>query len=415
MGFLEGYRGAMEPGLQLQKLLQEQHEARLKQQDDADMAAYLQNPENDPRELAANIMRRGGDPSFILKDQEARAKAQQAQAAEALRAGQARLKTMAELIGAAPSHMRPKIYQSMRPQLESIGLVDMPDEWSDDLLAVAATLSGEKPATHDAGRWSNAGGGTIYNTVTGEARQLGGAFANEQAILDEAARRANAAHAAGASEQEIADEVNPWLQEQYTLLNSRANKPGKESALAERLRLANEMGLSEEEKRNIVRGGAAPKNSGRGNDGQADGLSGKDLQTAISMQSKLPAMVRRINGITDYFEKLQRNFVLDGGPADGAVLWATKEGQLAESSAAALRPLLLSFTRVPGIGAQSDLEARLDGMQYPSVWNHPETNKMLIEELKKFIADLQAAYMNLRSRAIAGDDEFSGFEVLEDE
>ena len=62
---------------------------------------------------------------------------------------------------------------------------------------------------------------------------------------------------------------------------------------------------------------------------------------------------------------------------------------------------LLALTRVPGIGAQSDLEARIAMLQYPSLDKAPEVNARTIENLRQFARDLKAAY----DTAIAEDEE----------
>ena len=53
---------------------------------------------------------------------------------------------------------------------------------------------------------------------------------------------------------------------------------------------------------------------------------------------------------------------------------------------------LLSLTRVPGIGSQSDLEARIAAMQYPSLDKDPAVNARTLQNLQAFVSDLQDAY-----------------------
>jgi hypothetical protein len=58
---------------------------------------------------------------------------------------------------------------------------------------------------------------------------------------------------------------------------------------------------------------------------------------------------------------------------------------------------LLALTRVPGIGSQSDLEARQAQLALPDLSFGPEVNARSYEELKSFISDLRAAYESVLS------------------
>lgn len=115
----------------------------------------------------------------------------------------------------------------------------------------------------------------------------------------------------------------------------------------------------------------------------------------IKNAAQLPALARRIERLAQASEKITG--MLDGGKLDQYLIGATNEATELESAAAQLRPMLLSFVRVPGIGSQSDLEARLDGMQYPDVSQPPATRKKNVDELRIFIRDLSNAYKNMAS------------------
>lgn len=83
--------------------------------------------------------------------------------------------------------------------------------------------------------------------------------------------------------------------------------------------------------------------------------------------------------------------MIDGGPADAKVLKYTKKGQEIDASNAALLQSLTTLTRIPGVGAQSDLEQRLQQLRLPSYEFSPDVNAKTVKELEAFIGDLEVA------------------------
>lgn len=120
-------------------------------------------------------------------------------------------------------------------------------------------------------------------------------------------------------------------------------------------------------------------------------------------QAKLPtveAAMRRIERLAQASENLG-NWVADGGPLDGPILSNTKSGQELTQSGASLMPVLTALTRVPGIGAQSDLEQRLAQLQIPDPSMYPEVRAKAVAELRQFMQDLRQAYVNVAQGATA--------------
>jgi hypothetical protein len=105
------------------------------------------------------------------------------------------------------------------------------------------------------------------------------------------------------------------------------------------------------------------------------------------------AAMRRVERLAAASQNLG-NAVADGGPVDGFLLSRTPSGQELVQSAASLMPALTALTRVPGIGAQSDLEQRLAQLQLPDPSMYPDVRARAVEELKLFMADLRNAYLN---------------------
>jgi len=122
-------------------------------------------------------------------------------------------------------------------------------------------------------------------------------------------------------------------------------------------------------------------------------MSAADAKAQREAQAKLPtvdAAERRMAALSKAIDTLSGNF-WDGGPIDRMALALTEDGQRIKALSAQLLPALTALTRIPGIGTQSDLDTRLNNLQFPSTEYPPDVNKQLSDELTTFIADLRAA------------------------
>jgi hypothetical protein len=129
-----------------------------------------------------------------------------------------------------------------------------------------------------------------------------------------------------------------------------------------------------------------------------EGLSAAEQKTVREAKMRMPrldAAIRRADRLGKAVTALSDNWFFDGGPADARALSVTKEGRELMAASAQLMPELQALTRVPGIGSQSDLEARLASLALPSLEMDPETNRRTQDELVSFIADLKSAYASL--------------------
>jgi hypothetical protein len=129
-----------------------------------------------------------------------------------------------------------------------------------------------------------------------------------------------------------------------------------------------------------------------------EGLSAAEQKTVREAKMRMPrlnAALRRADRLGKAVDALSNNPIFDGGPADAKALQYTKEGRELMAAAAQLMPELQALTRVPGIGSQSDLEARLASLALPSLEMDPDTNARTQAELVAFVEDLRAAYESL--------------------
>jgi hypothetical protein len=105
---------------------------------------------------------------------------------------------------------------------------------------------------------------------------------------------------------------------------------------------------------------------------------------------RLQAALRRLDRVKAASEKLSF-----GGPVIGGVVGMTPDGQELDQANAQLLTELTALTRVPGVGAQSDLETRLANLQLPSSAMYPQVRANAIKELELFLGDLEAALTNV--------------------
>lgn len=97
---------------------------------------------------------------------------------------------------------------------------------------------------------------------------------------------------------------------------------------------------------------------------------------------------RGLTRIDQAMKALSGRFV-DTGPIDGRLIGPTPQGQELEAAVGAIQNDMLALTRVPGIGSQSDLEAKIANLKYPSIYNAPEVNARNVDQLKAFMKDLR--------------------------
>lgn len=93
----------------------------------------------------------------------------------------------------------------------------------------------------------------------------------------------------------------------------------------------------------------------------------------------------------------------DSGPLDQYFVARTKEGQELAAAVGAMQDSMLALTRVPGVGSQSDLEAKLANLKYPDLGNYPTVNRNNVAQLKALVNDLRTQFGSTTSAAPAGN------------
>jgi hypothetical protein len=129
----------------------------------------------------------------------------------------------------------------------------------------------------------------------------------------------------------------------------------------------------------------------------------KSEQERASTERAKTAQLNNVDrGLTRIDEALKNltGSLIDTGPIDGRLMVSTPQGQELEAAVGAIQNDMLALTRVPGIGSQSDLEAKIANLKYPSIYNHPSVNAANVKQLREFMVDLR--------RQITGSSAGSG-------
>lgn len=114
-------------------------------------------------------------------------------------------------------------------------------------------------------------------------------------------------------------------------------------------------------------------------------------KTARVKAPQLQNVERGIDRINAALSKLEGGALADTGPLDQYAQQFTKEGQELTAAVGAIQNDMLALTRVPGVGSQSDLEAKIANLKYPALGNHPEVNRRNLLQLQAFVNDLNAS------------------------
>lgn len=123
-------------------------------------------------------------------------------------------------------------------------------------------------------------------------------------------------------------------------------------------------------------------------------VSVQERKDMLARRAKIPQLQNTVRGMGRIKEALGKlsGGMVNTGPMDQYPQRLTQAGQELEAAVGAIQNSMLSLTRVPGIGSQSDLEARIAALQYPSLDKAPEVNARTIEQLEAFVTDLATAY-----------------------
>jgi hypothetical protein len=161
-------------------------------------------------------------------------------------------------------------------------------------------------------------------------------------------------------------------------------KAEKGSELEQRLALADQLGATPEEKRRMVIGGDTGRDAQR--------ISAKDATTARQKITQIQAARNQLNAVKEQFAKNLRGSYSAGPLAD---YLPTSQGQAFDRAVRNLAPLVTAVTRVPGVGAMSDYESKLQEATLPSRGTYESVTEQQIADLERLLDTVEGGYRDL--------------------
>lgn len=137
------------------------------------------------------------------------------------------------------------------------------------------------------------------------------------------------------------------------------------------------------------------------NTGKVDVLSKRDTTATLSQKDATTAKMKlntvslarqQLNNIRSRFEPLKNS--MSAGPGGQGSL-PTKEGRMFDRSVDQMRSTLTALTRVPGVGAMSDYETKLDQAKFPTRKEYEEVTQQQIDDLDNMLNAIETGYKDI--------------------
>lgn len=115
----------------------------------------------------------------------------------------------------------------------------------------------------------------------------------------------------------------------------------------------------------------------------------KEEQAASVRNAQISNVERGLDRIDTALKALEKMPLVNTGRFDQYITGMTPQGQELQAAISSIQNSMLGLTRVPGMGSQSDLEAKIAMMQYPSLDMPMETNMRTLQNLRQMMRDLK--------------------------
>lgn len=332
---------------------------------------------------------------------------------------------MAQLLVNAPEQSRAGLYQRMVPTLSQFGLSDLPQQYDAHTApiidqaarAIYQAYSGGGSASGVQSTYINRAGQRVAIMRDGSQQVLGDADARTQlrdqegvapSIVDLRTGQASPLREAGAAPQGVYIDPSLPPEVQAGIRQAEASgipytgqtvaQAGTGLAAA---RPDSSMQITPYQQAQLVRQDRADARAdmaamdardARGQAAEARQLAAQQkaqqAQQAINTRQAQLADVRRgVERVRAALGALDQSRI-GTGPIAQASQRFLPAGQELETAVNAMNNSMLALTRVPGIGAQSDLEARIASMRFPQLDREESVNRRTLADLEAFVNDL---------------------------
>jgi len=123
----------------------------------------------------------------------------------------------------------------------------------------------------------------------------------------------------------------------------------------------------------------------------AQALSPKDTNTAKVKLTQVKVARNQLNEAKRHYAALKDTF--SAGP--GGQFIPTPAGKAFDAAVDSMRGSITALTRVPGVGAMSDYETRLDQSKFPSRGNYEQVGEQQLQALEQLLNTIEAGYSEL--------------------
>jgi ribosomal protein S13 len=121
-------------------------------------------------------------------------------------------------------------------------------------------------------------------------------------------------------------------------------------------------------------------------------LSQKDAATAKQKLVTINLARQQLQNIQQRFNEIKGSLVAGAG---GQGKLPTPKGQAFDRAVDQMRSTLTALTKVPGIGAMSDYETRLDQAKFPNRSDYENVTQQQIDDLKMLVQTMEEGYKGL--------------------
>ena len=153
----------------------------------------------------------------------------------------------------------------------------------------------------------------------------------------------------------------------------------------------------------IANAGLPPGTAAQVNDatGQISVLSKRDATSGLSQKDQVVAKQKltTVNLARQQLQNIQQRFnaikdsLSAGGGGQGSL--PTPKGQAFDRAVDQMRSTLTALTRVPGVGAMSDFETKLDQAKFPSRTDYEEVTQQQINDIGMMLRTIEEGYHGL--------------------
>lgn len=122
-------------------------------------------------------------------------------------------------------------------------------------------------------------------------------------------------------------------------------------------------------------------------------LSQKDATTAKMKLTTVSLARKQLQNIKEKFEQGRSGGMNAFGPGQGML--PTQQGKQFDAAVDQMRSTLTALTRVPGVGAMSDYETKLDQSKFPARTDYETVTAEKIQGIEDMLALIENGYMGL--------------------